>query len=187
VVVPRRLEQIELRYRPPGLREGLLAALLAAAILGVVAAAPPHWLRVTVLYRAALWAAIAGASAALILATSALARHRNAPSNAYARALDRWAWGTPPPEAMRALVGAAEPLLPPQECVVGLVGPWEGEEALFPPLWAAYFLPRCDVVPLPSAESEGPELRLVVGDAPSSDRLARVAELPGGGLYRRLP
>lgn len=188
VVVPRRLETIQMRYRPPGLVVGVFAALMTVLVLMAVAVAPARWLTKQSIWRAGLWTALTGSVLALVVATNAVAvRQRRAAPNAYPRESDRWAWGTPPAEAMRALMAAADPLLPKENCAVGISGPWEGERALFPPLWAAYFLPRCDVVPIAAPDSPGLELRIVAGDAPKSERLAKVADLPGGGLYRWRP
>jgi len=154
----------------------------------VVGVAPVRWLTTQSIWRAGLWTALTGSVLALVVATNAvMVRQRRAAPNAYPRESDRWAWGTPPVEAMRTLMVAADPLLPKENCAVGITGPWEGERALFPPLWAAYFLPRCDVVPIAAPDSPGLELRIVAGDAPKSERLAKVADLPGGGLYRWRP
>ncbi len=185
VVVPGRLERVELRYRPPGLRAGLVAALLAGLGLLAVALAPVRWLRPARLRESALRVAMVLVVAALGVAMKDRLDRRGTTPAAHPKTAQRWVWGTLPPESVRALVAAADPLLPAAACEVGFAGPWSGEEALFPPLWAAYFLPRCDVVPLAGPEAAGPELRLVAGEPPAGDALEPLARLPGGGLYRR--
>jgi hypothetical protein len=87
---------------------------------------------------------------------------------------------------VRTLVRAAAPRLGADGCRVGFAAPWTGDEALFPPLWAAYFLPACDVVPLDDLAADGPELRILMGEpAATAAGVELVAALPGGGLYRK--
>jgi hypothetical protein len=185
VLVPGRLGDVDLRYRPPGLGAGLAAAILAVLGLAAVAVAPARWLRAGALREGLLLAALVAAGGALALSAKNRLDRLGAPPTAHPRAPHRWAWGTPPPESVRALVVAATPWLERTDCQVGFAGPWTADEALFPPLWAAYFLPACDVVPLDSPAGDGPALRIVAGPPPAEADVERVAELPGGGLYRR--
>jgi hypothetical protein len=186
VLVPGRIGRVELDYRPPGLDAGLVAGLLAVLGLAGVTAAPGEWLRPRRLRQGVLLAVLAAAAAALVLAGKNRLDRLGAPPTAHPRAPHRWAWGTPPPESVRSLVLAAAPFLPRDDCRVGFSGPWAGDEALFPPLWAAYFLPGCDVVPLADAAADGPELRILAGEpGPAEGGLEAVATLPGGGLYRK--
>jgi hypothetical protein len=188
VLVPGRIDRVELDYRPPGLDAGLFAALLAVLGLAAVTVAPEAWLRPQRLRQGVLLAVLTGAAAALVLAGKNRLGHLGAPPTAYPRAPHRWAWGTPPPESVRSLVLGSAPFLDRNDCQVGFAGPWAGDEALFPPLWAAYFLPGCDVVPLASPAADGPELRIVAGEPrPAEVGLEVVATLPGGGLYRKQP
>jgi hypothetical protein len=188
VLVPGRIDRVELDYRPPGLDTGLVAALLSVLGLLGVSFAPEEWLRPERLREGLLLTLLAGAAAALAFAGKSRLDHLGAPPTAHPRAPHRWAWGTPPPASVRTLVLAASPLLGRDECRVGFAGPWTGEEALFPPLWAAYFLPRCDVVPLAEVAADGPELRILMGPPPPADAgVELVAGLAGGGLYRKRP
>jgi hypothetical protein len=186
VLVPGRIDRVELDYRPPGLDAGLVAALLAILGLVGVSFAPQEWLRPKRLREGLLLSLLAGAAGALVVAGKNRLDGLGAPPSAHPRAPHRWAWGTPPPESVRTLVLAASPLLGRDECRVGFAGPWTADDALFPPRWAAYFLPRCEVVPLADLAAEGPELRILMGEPPTADAgVELVAGLPGGGLYRK--
>jgi hypothetical protein len=184
VVVPQRVSSVTLTYRPPGLRAGLAIALLSLGGLLLVAWAPPFWVRPRALRDGTLAAVAIAASLTLAMQARSQIARRAAPRSAHAKVPHLWAWGTPPPESVRSLVLAADPLLPPAKCRVGFASSWSGEDELFPPLWAAYFLPRCDVVPARDPATAGVTWLLVHGEGAVPDGWTRVATLPGGALYR---
>ena len=187
IVVPRWIENVTLAYRPPGLRGGLIAAALSLFALLTIALAPAAWLRPRALRDAVLIAGALLSGAMLAVEFKTRIDRQSVLPRIYPRLPSRWVWGSPPTERLRALMAAADPLLPAERCAVGLVSGWRAGEALYPHLWAAYFLPRCDVVPIAGADAAGPELRIVIGPLPPQSQVVEVASLPGGGLYRRVP
>lgn len=96
-----------------------------------------------------------------------------------------WRFGRAPVAALETCLAAARPRLPPGG-VVAFAGPVEPDgEASLRWRWASYFLAERDVVRWGSAEAAGAThvvaCRRALGDDP---RLAEVARLPGGRLYR---
>ncbi len=184
VVAPQRVSAVTLTYRPPLLRAGQAIAALSLAGLLFLAWAPPSWVRPRALRDGTLGAVAVAAALTLAVQLRAQVARLSAPRSAHTKLPHLWAWGTPPPESVRALVQAADPLLPARQCQVGFKSAWTGEDQLFPPLWAAYFLPRCDVVPADDPATSGVTWLLILGEGAVPAGWTRVATLAGGALYR---
>jgi hypothetical protein len=96
-----------------------------------------------------------------------------------------WRFGRAPVAALEACLAAARPRLPPGG-VVAFAGPAEPRgDAFLRWRWASYFLPERDVVRWGSAAAAGATYVVACRRALRGDpRLAEVARLPGGRLYR---
>ncbi len=97
-----------------------------------------------------------------------------------------WRLGKAPAVALERCCAAAAALLP-RGGVVAFAGPVEPEgQALLRWRWASYFLAGHDVVLYRGAETGGGPVHVVAcrRALADDDRLAEVARLPGGRLYR---
>ncbi|HEX5761448.1 MAG TPA: hypothetical protein VF121_19860 [Thermoanaerobaculia bacterium] len=97
-----------------------------------------------------------------------------------------WHFGMAPVAALERCVAAARPHLPPGS-VVAFAGPPEPRgDGFLRWRWAAYFLPERDVVRWRGAAGPGPATHVLAcrRDLAGDSRLAAVARLPAGRLYR---
>jgi hypothetical protein len=99
-----------------------------------------------------------------------------------------WHLGTRPPARLQACLARVERRLPEHATVSLLSPPGPAQAEFYRWRWAAYFLPRHDVLVEDSTRGETPRDFLVSFQRVAEDRwLTPIFGLPGCGLYRVAP
>lgn len=94
-----------------------------------------------------------------------------------------WRFGIPQVVRLTRFLDAARPLLPPGGRVAFASPPASQEETFFRDRWAAYLLPKVDLVPWEDPAGPGSSHLLSYSYRQTDPRLRLVRRLPGGFLY----
>ena len=195
VRVPAGVEEVEIRYRPPGWGPGLILGITGVIGFGLLLVSDrslwqglrsrraPRLSAIPVLVAILLWLALS-----LLLETRRSLRPYlvRGPGSFPYQAAARWRLGSPPSEELRRFLTAAGQRIPQGSTVAFVADSPRGSRESYRWMWASYYLPRHEIVPGSSSadsewwivyktEIERPDLERVWVDANGSVLRERVA------------